>query len=223
MKKTVGILLTVVLILVLSVPALAEFVKTPADDGSLNVRQGPGTSYEVVGWVKNGQKITVLESAQPWSKIQVDATGKVGYINAKYIVAEAPQTTPAPVESVELGKVATKYAGSTVNVRKGPGTAYDVAYKLLSGTELTIRGASGNWYLVTYAGKAGYISKNYTALGVSRATTAAVHFRAGAGSGYASNGVLAKGTKVVATGVVGNWTAVTVDGKTGFIYSRYLK
>ncbi len=230
MKRSLNIALALALalILVMGVSAYAEVVKTPAEDGSLNVRSGPGTSYSVVSWVKNGQSITVLENTSPWAKIKVDSNGKVGYINSKYIVSDSSTgswgTPSTEAKSFTYGSVTTKYSGSVVNVRKGPGTSYAVAAKAQSGSRMDIFGESGNWYLVRTAnGVSGYISKNYVKNGFVQVTTANVNFREGAGTGFASTRVLPKGTKVTSDEVSGNWTKATVDGVSGYVYSKYLK
>lgn len=219
MKKTILASILVLALICLSAAGLAETVKTPASDGSLNVRSGPGTGYSVVTWVKNGQAITVLENTSPWSKIKVNSTGKTGYIKAKYI---SGGSEPSPEGT--LGTVTTKYAGSVVNVRKGPGTDNAVSFKLTSGARVHINGESGNWYLIQADnGKTGYISRNYVTVGSRKTTTTAVNLRAGAGTGYDIITVVYKGTPVTAKSVTGNWTLVSVNGKTGYIYSTYLK
>lgn len=219
MKKLVSIILA--LVVLMSMAAFAENVKTPHEDGSANVRKGPGTNYAVVTWVKNGQKITVLKNEGAWTKIVVDANGKTGYIKSSFINKEE---TPIEKPVYALGTVKTKYAGSTVNVRKGPGTKHAVAFSLLSGTKMRILGESANWYLVnTEDGKTGYISKNYTQMGASGETTANVNLRSGAGSNTPSLGVIYKGTKLTLMGVAGSWTEVSVNGNTGYIYTKYVK
>ena len=89
---------------------------------------------------------------------------------------------------------------------------------------MRILGESANWYLIEAEdGKTGYISKNYSAIGVKGETTANVNMRAGAGSNTPSLGVLPKGTGVTLTGITGNWTEVQYKGNTGFIYTKYVK
>ncbi len=226
-KKLLGMVLVLMTVLCVLAPAYAEIVKTPQEDGSLNVRKGPGTQYAVVAWVKNGQRITVIENTKPWAKIMVDANGRIGYIKQSYIVSNDDSSWENPSSgsaSYELGRVKTKYASSYVNVRKGPGTGFETAFKVQSGADLSIMGESGNWYLVkTENGKIGYISKNYTAKGIPAQTSANVNLRSGAGTAFASHGVIAKGEKVVMNAVKGNWTNVTVNGATGYIYSTYIK
>lgn len=60
---------------------------------------------------------------------------------------------------------------------------------------------------------------------VSATTTEYVHLRKGQGTNTTSQGVLAKGTKVTVTDTSNKeWYAVrTSNGKTGYIYSKYLK
>lgn len=220
-KKITSLVLLIALVLSFAVAANAENVKTAYEDGSLNVRSGPGTNYKVVGWVRNGQKITVLEEAGAWTKIVVDATGKTGYIKSSYIEKEEV-SVEKPVYA--LGSVKTKYAASTVNVRRGPGTKHAAEFALGSGAKVRILGESANWYLIeTEDGKTGYISKNYTALGVKGETTANVNLRKGPASNTPSLGVVPKGTSVTLTGVTGNWTEVSFSGNTGFIYTKYVK
>lgn len=222
MKKVLAGIFCLVLALSMAFAAAAEVVKTPAADGSMNVRKGPGTNYEVVTWVKNGQAITVLENAGKWTKIRVNSTGKEGYMKSDCIAQNAAGGSDEGQSA--LVSVATRFPGSVVNVRKGPGTQYAVAFKTVQGAGLTVTGESGNWALIRTAdGKTGYVSKNYISGGISKTTTANVNFRAGAGMSFASTAVLAKGTRVTATSVSGNWTKVTVNGATGYVYSQYLK
>ncbi len=230
MKRTLHIALALALVLSLAMgaSAYAEVVKTPAEDGSLNVRSGPGTNYSVASWVKNGQSITVLENTSPWAKIKVDSNGKIGYIKSRFIVADTTEggwdTPDTDDKNFTYGSVTTKYSGSVVNVRKGPGTSYAVAAKAPSGSRMSIFGESGNWYLVRTAnGVSGYISKNYVKDGSVQVTTANVNFREGAGTSFTSTRVLPKGTKVTSVEVSGNWTKATVDGTSGYVYSKYLK
>jgi len=65
--------------------ALAATVYVSKDGGSLNLRAGKGTSYEITGYAVHGESVTVLENSGEWSKIRVERTGKVGYIRSSYI------------------------------------------------------------------------------------------------------------------------------------------
>ena len=69
--------------------------------------------------------------------------------------------------------------------------------------------------VLTASVTAGALAANVTA-------TTSVNVRAGAGNGYKVVTVLKKGKVVAKTGSSGNWTKVTANGKTGYVYNKYL-
>lgn len=67
-----------------------------------------------------------------------------------------PQPTPVPpTPTPVIPKLVVNE--TNVNVRRGPGTGYEVIDTLASGAEATITGWSGGWWHIGYEGKAGYI------------------------------------------------------------------
>lgn len=62
---------------------------------------------------------------------------------------------------------------------------------------------------------AGAMAANVTA-------TTSVNVRAGAGNNYKVVTVLRQGQTVSTSGSSGNWTKVTANGKTGYVYNKYL-
>ncbi|WP_283696394.1 SH3 domain-containing protein, partial [Clostridium perfringens] len=54
---------------------------------NLNVRTGPGTSYQVIGYLLSGDKVKILGDENGWYKVQFNAsTGtKNGYVSKDYI------------------------------------------------------------------------------------------------------------------------------------------
>lgn len=50
----------------------------------LNVRSGAGTKYNIVTKLKKGDKVTVIESKNGWSKIKT-SSNKIGWVSEKYI------------------------------------------------------------------------------------------------------------------------------------------
>ena len=53
------------------------------DADSLNVRSGYGTEYQVIGTLKLGEKIEIVEQQNGWYKIKFN--GRYGYVSGKYI------------------------------------------------------------------------------------------------------------------------------------------
>ena len=88
MKRKLSFLVALCLILSsLASFALADsgVIKTPASDGSVNIRAAAGVGNAVVGWAKNGTPVEILQYGNTWHKIKVTATGKTGWVYAKYV------------------------------------------------------------------------------------------------------------------------------------------
>lgn len=62
-----------------SVPGLYKCV---ADD--VNIRSGPGTNYDVVGTLNNGDLIYVTSISLGWARF-TDSKGRIRYVSADYI------------------------------------------------------------------------------------------------------------------------------------------
>lgn len=54
---------------------------------SLNVRQGPGTQYDITGTLVEDERVKILKTEDSWCMIEYE-NGKTGYVSAKYIVEE---------------------------------------------------------------------------------------------------------------------------------------
>ena len=53
-------------------------------EGGLNIRSGPGTSYEKVASAQNGAEVTVLGEENGWYKIKYNNTD-TGYVSKEYV------------------------------------------------------------------------------------------------------------------------------------------
>ena len=135
-----------------------------------------------------------------------------------------------------------------VRLRKGPGLNYDTITVLSEGTGVNVTSTSNSeWYAVTTAsGQKGYIYAEYVKItgtvnedgssgsggseksdkgtsGEAAKTTTGVHLRSGKGTNYSSLGVIPGGTAITVTDKSDVWYAVTVNGKSGYMYSEYIK
>ena len=60
-------------------------MKVWTESGSrLNLREGPGMDYDVLGSYRPGTRVTVLQRRSAWTKVSID--GKVGYMGSQYLV-----------------------------------------------------------------------------------------------------------------------------------------
>lgn len=73
-----------------AITLLSKVVQVVADDGTLNVRSGAGTSYSILGTLANGQTAEVVGSSGNWYKIKYG--GDYGYISSAY-TADVASTT----------------------------------------------------------------------------------------------------------------------------------
>ena len=206
-------------------------VYVSASGGTLYVRKGPSTSYDAAGVVKHGTAITVLKKGSTWSLIKISGSGLMGYIKNAYINTSSSSSSSSSTSTssgsgnLKSGKyTAGTVTGSSVNLRKGPGTGYAVITSLAKGTKLMILGSSGNWYKVsTMGGKTGYMSKTYVASYFTAKTTANLNLRSGPGTGYSKLGTYAKGSSITVYSVNGNWAYVKAGSKKGYMSVSYLK
>lgn len=125
--------------------ALAVQQTVDVTAGTLNVRQGPGTGYAVVGQAAAGQRYVQVGASGSWRKIWFD--GEARWVHGDYVAPStaAPKQVTAP----------------TLNVRAGPGTSYAVVGTVPAGSWWAVIGASGAWKKVWFAGTARWMHGSY--------------------------------------------------------------
>ena len=139
---------------------------------TVNVRSGPGSNYELLSTMYVGDSIVrTAIGDNGWSKVTYN--GKEAYLYSNYVstkkpvVEETKQEEPKKEETVVSGPVYTKvnetvYSTADVNVRKGPGTNYDVVKTLSKGDSVTRIGVGDNgWSKISLNGKEYFIKSNY--------------------------------------------------------------
>lgn len=135
-------------------------------DSSLSIRSGPGTSYEVVGQLSNGAQIIVDELKNGWAHIKNTS----GYCSADYLTrikdygddAEPEAPEEEPEEPFVTGVYRVK-VDSSLSVRSGPGTSYNIVGRLQNGDEIVVDSMEKGWahLMDTDAGIGRYCSADY--------------------------------------------------------------
>lgn len=126
-------------------PAYSDSVwRTTAS--TLNLRSGAGTQFAILGKIKRGTGVTILESVGNWRRVKTFG-GQVGWISASYLTRQAT----------------AKVTASALNVRKGPGTYSAILGSFKRGTRVNVQYTSGNWAYVSTKRLSGYVSLNYLA------------------------------------------------------------
>lgn len=212
--------------------ASAEYVKLQYSSSSLTIRAGKGTNYAAVGYLKDGEYISVSQIGSVWSKVH-KMDGTTGYIKNLYISGIGSQYADGTNYYAKsyTGTVTTKYATSTVAMRAGASTSCAKICNVKSGNKVTVLGKNGNWYLVRLAdGSQGFMSANYIKTSASsvkkyaKVTASSLNMRSGAGVAYSIKTTLSNGTKVeIVSKYSSSWWLVRYGTYTGYMSAKYLK
>ena len=183
--KRVALILVLVLIVAMIPDLATEAKKKSTVKGTvtaseLYMRSGPGTEYtnilsagEKVVLVKD-QEVTVLGERNEWYHIKVTVNGEEleGYSLAKWIsvdgaevkvetgefteITPTPSATPTPTPTPAPKKTGSgKVTATQLNIRKGPGTEYDIVTVkgenavLVKDQAVSLYGEKNGWYHIT--------------------------------------------------------------------------
>lgn len=140
--------------------------KAIVEEGPLNVRSGPGTSYKVLGSIAEGKSFQAIQKIEKtdgstWYKYSFSDT-KAGYVSGEYV-----ELTEIVTESSFKRKVLVTC--SSLIVRDGAGSSNKKIGYLKKNeavfTSMKMELVSGvTWYQITYDNKKAYINGNYVEL-----------------------------------------------------------
>lgn len=189
----------------------------------VNLRTGPGTTFEVIGSLARGTELKRTGTTNGWSRVLYN--DETCYISSALISNEKPEITEDSAPEDE--ETSTVVVIAKANIRTGPGTGYKSLGVLDVGTELTCTGTSGKWTIVSYNGGEGYIFNTLIAGKGEKGTVTVIakaNIRAGAGTDYDILGVVNVGDVLPMNDhTASNWYEVEFDGKTGYIAGNMVK
>jgi SpoIID/LytB domain protein len=208
---------------------------------ALNVRSGPSTRNHKIGMVVKGNKLTVLEKAGEWYKIEYN--GLTGYVHGDYIKLESASAQPPSGGSIQPpstnnGNVMAQgtVTASMLNVRSGAGTGFRAIGKLARNAKVDILEKVGAWYKIKYGGTVGYVHGDYIRLGssdtgsrgeqpasVGIVAASGLNVRSGPGTNYSKIGFLYRNSQVTILGQTGAWYKIKFGSTTGYVHSAYVK
>ena len=215
---------------------------------ALNVRQGAGTNYSIIGKLYKGDVVNILSSSNGWYKIEL-SNGSTGWVSSQYITlndssSDSANTPSDSEDSTEINKKGTVNT-SALNVRQGAGTNYSIIGKLYKGDVVNILSSSNGWYKIELSnGSTGWVSSQYITLNDSSSdsantpsdsedsteinkkgtvNTSALNVRQGAGTNYSIIGKLYKGDVVNILVSSNGWYKIELsNGSTGWVSSQYI-
>lgn len=218
----------------------------------LNVRQGAGSGNKIVGSLKQGEKVEILNTINGWHKINYK--GSFGYISGDYVKLTTDQeesSRPSRGDDVDNPPTTSTKEGvikvTALNFRTGPGTNYGIITSLKQGNKVEILGEEKGWYKINYNNTTGYVSKEFVTLSsgntnteppspppidtskpivqgkVALVNTDALNVRAGASATFNKIGVVRFGDKLPILSHSNGWYKVTLGSTVGWVSGDYIK
>lgn len=140
---------------------------------SLNVRSEPAASAAITGSLAGGAVVTVTEEQHGWLKVRAGSvSGWVAGYYLKRTSRAASAGTSSASTSVKTSSTSSGTAvvtASSLRIRGGPGTSYEVVGSLQSGNAVTILLRQDGWSRIrTAGGTTGWVSTQYLAGEASR-------------------------------------------------------
>ncbi len=156
LRHTIKILICF-LLLVTPFYSLASVVESEGTTATINtavinVREGPGLSFNVIQQVKLGEKYSIIEKKSDWVRIKL-SNSKSGWV-AAWLIKESgtasPSTTSLIVSTVD-----------SLRIRTGPGPSFQVSGYMNKGQEATFIEKNENWTKIQYKNTQGWVSSQY--------------------------------------------------------------
>ncbi|SCJ67105.1 SH3 domain-containing protein [Clostridium saudiense] len=203
-------------------------------NNALNVRSGAGTSYSVIGSLKNGATVEIVETSGSWYKIKYGSG--YGYVSKDYVTVSSSNnnsssnnTTTTPSTST----TGTIKVNDTLNVRSGAGTSYSVIGSLKNGATIEIVETVNSWYKIKFNNGYGYVSKDYVVLqnrsiaenvAMKEGTVVTVALKVRESNNFESDiiGTIAMGEKISVLEDNGEWSKISYKQSNGYILNEYV-
>ena len=217
--------------------------------GNLNMRKGPGTSYDRITTLPMETVVTPTKLSSDGGWAEVKYNNQTGWISVNYITLVEETTPEEPSDKPNEGtqKFEANYITTiSLMLRNGPGLSYQGIITIPQGTKVksTEITSDENWIKVSYNGQTGWINTNY----IKEAdtideedsnpdyeipdknledyfyTTSAVYFRVSDNSNSSLICQIPKNTKVtlIKFNSDASWAQVKYNNKTGWVLALYL-
>ena len=112
----------------------------------LNVRNGPGTEFKIIGWLNRNTTVKVVEIQGNWAHLENGTWTYAPYLTPTTPLPPVPPVDP-PIDPPQPPKDKQEYYVNVpaVNVRSGPGTEFNIVGKLYQNTKVHVVENQGQW------------------------------------------------------------------------------
>lgn len=229
-KKMVSLLIITLFIglTAFATVVLANQGTIKVDASVVNVRTGPGLSYDIMTQVTGGEKVTMLTEENEWYKVRI-SNDQIGWI-ASWLI----ENTEVSAATNKIGIV----TGEEVNIRSESNLDSEILGKVANGTELTVLFQQEGWTQIQYYGQVAWISSdlikiNETPLATTTVASAednsapiqtvttrssGTNIRSGPSVESTVVTTVDKGESFTYLSTEGDWYKITLaDGQTGYV------
>lgn len=210
---------------------IADSSSVTISTDNLNIRQGPGLSYPILGQAQKGDRFKMLSQEGEW--IEISFQGKKGWV-ANWLVSSSASTQH---DSTSAGNNSqATIAADGLRVRKGPGTGYSVKGTVHKGAAYRIQEIKGGWIKLQTPFGDGWVSSQYVQFSgkkqnaadrgntqTGKITANSLNVRSKPSLQSAVIGKLNSGETVSVSSQNGGWTEIIYSGTKGWVSSQYVQ
>ena len=125
---------------------------------NLNLREGPGTQYDVAANYLQGTWVGILGESGNWYQVIVLSSQKQGYMSKNYLTRSNPST---PIYGGGTGVVNNPNPSQFLNLRQYPSYDAPVLGIYYNGAAFQVLSYSNGWYQVNINGIIGYFRQEF--------------------------------------------------------------
>ena len=152
-------------------PALGQAQVHTPNQGSLNLRRSASRNQNTFYQIPHGTVVRVISTSGIWT--QVDADGRVGFVQSSYlkpvgtVPTTAPSTTPVETPPPANGGTPSGSAfvhtsnGKSLNLRAQARNGNNIIATIPFGGEVQVLDRGSSWCRVSYLGRAGYVMTSF--------------------------------------------------------------
>ncbi|MDZ7332016.1 MAG: N-acetylmuramidase domain-containing protein [candidate division KSB1 bacterium] len=127
------------------------------DADKVNIRSGPGTSFEPVAMLNKGDMVVIEVSGSDWHQVRTRPIN--GFVMSQLLV---PAT---PAEAITEGPYRAAIKEIVVNLRSGPGEQFAIIGQLAKDTEIIVKRSTNGWAEIETIPIAGYLRADLIRVG----------------------------------------------------------
>lgn len=126
-----------------------------AKSNNVNVRSGPGTSFQVISQINPEQNFPIVSQEGDWIQILMNQQKKGWVANWVVNISSGERSKATSIHE----KV--KVQADILNVRKQPDTSSSVIGKLSKGEEIEVIAVQNGWYNIRFGQDTGWVAGDY--------------------------------------------------------------